>query len=597
MKTSILRSLPPVLATALAVLCGCGSDGGNGSQPPPAVPAVCETAFETGIEGAVGSAALRAKTELTSVALSTCTRDANGNVEIGGAGGCGPNVVVDQDFKGSKRLGKITINSGGKLVFPDLGDPELKTPKTLEMETAGIDIASGGLFGVGTAACPIGYHPGASATITFTGDRNPTCEPSKGCNDGSVKGIEVRAGGILRLVGAKGVPNPIDPGAGAGSVSWTALAATAAPQTRTLHLAVDVTKGQRPWEKDDWIVVGTSSFSPFETEFVQIAEAPTSDGMGGSTVKIDQALQFSHFGSAAPTPSQLCSVQGKPTAVACGSVAECTAPCTSAPSPLNFNDPAAQNFGIDERAEVGLISRSIKLTATTPPAPNPSDEPLKPSPSLHWGGEIRIGGDETTTPQVAIVGVELEKFGKDQLGSYPIHLHMLGKAKHAPKIMANSIHHSFNKCITVHMTSDVTIEDNVCARIVGHMFYEEHGAEENISFRRNLGLGAMSNSFDIYKVTTVGPSTRQISRQDLIRDIGGRATTWRRATTTTTASTSPTPTSRRTRRTAAANGRTATAGSDCLSNRIPRRIRRNVSPASSTPSRRAASGSPIPAPS
>ena len=179
---------------------------------------------------------------------------------------------------------------------------------------------------------------------------------------------------------------------------------------------------------------------------------------------------------------------------------------------------ATQNFGIDERAEVGLITRSIKLTATTPPAPNPSDEPLKPSPSLHWGGEIRIGGDEATTPQVAIVGVELEKFGKDQLGSYPIHLHMLGKAKNAPKIMANSIHHSFNKCITVHMTSDVTIEDNVCARVVGHMFYEEHGAEENISFRRNLGLGAMSNSFDVYKVTTVGPSTRQISRQDLIRD-------------------------------------------------------------------------------
>jgi hypothetical protein len=547
MKTSTLRSVL-LLATALGAVSGCGDDGdGSGSQPPPPVPAVCETAFDTGAAG-VRSAAQRVGDELNSVALSSCSKDANGNVQIGGASGCGPNVVVDQDFKGAKRLGKITINSGGKLVFPDLADPELKTPTTLEMETAGIAIATGGLFGVGTAACPIGYHPGARVTITFTGDRallcasgtekqgqlckvdadccqNPAdcpssckpCDPSKGCDDGSVKGIEVRPGGILRLIGAKGVPNPIDPGAGAGSVSWTVLAETAAPQTQTLHLAVDVTKGQRPWEKDDWVVVGTSSFSPFETEFVQIAEAPTTDGMGGSIVNIVPALQYSHFGSAAPTPSQLCTVSGKVKAVACGSVAGCTMACTSAPSSLNFNDPATQNFGIDERAEVGLISRSIKLTATTPPAPDPNDEPLKPSPSLHWGGEIRVvGGDPPA--QVAIVGVELEKFGKDQLGSYPIHMHMLGDAKNAPKIMANSIHHSFNKCITVHMTSNLTIEDNVCARIVGHMFYEEFGAEENISFRRNLGLGAMSNSFDIYKVTTTPPQVRMIPRSDLIRD-------------------------------------------------------------------------------
>jgi hypothetical protein len=64
-------------------------------------------------------------------------------------------------------------------------------------------------------------------------------------------------------------------------------------------------------------------------------------------------------------------------------------------------------------------------------------------------------------------------------------------------INANSIHHSYNKCVTIHSTQNVTIHDNVCARIVGHIFYEEVGDEANITFKHNLGLGAMSNSFDI----------------------------------------------------------------------------------------------------
>ena len=87
--------------------------------------------------------------------------------------------------------------------------------KLVAMDTAGIEILDGGLFGVGTADCPVGFHEGTHATIRFTGERDPSCVPSRGCDNGSVKGIEVRNGGILRLFGAKGVPMPSDPGAGA----------------------------------------------------------------------------------------------------------------------------------------------------------------------------------------------------------------------------------------------------------------------------------------------------------------------------------------------------------------------------------------------
>src|SRR5579885_945397 len=66
-----------------------------------------------------------------------------------------------------------------------------------------------------------------------------------------------------------------------------------------------------------------------------------------------------------------------------------------------------------------------------------------------------------------------------------------------PLLDSNSIHHSYNKCIAIHSTQNLTISNNVCARITGHIFYEEIGDEDNVTFNHNLGLGAMSNWFDV----------------------------------------------------------------------------------------------------
>ena len=147
---------------------------------------------------------------------------------------------------------------------------------------------------------------------------------------------------------------------------------------------------------------------------------------------------------------------------------------------------------------MGLISRNVVLT---------SDAGSKPERS-HWGGEIKLREGFT---QVQIQGVQLEKFGKAKRGSYPIHFHMDGDVKNTPVLVdANSIDHSYNKCVTIHATQNLAISNNVCARIVGHMFYEEIGNEDNITFDHNLGLGAMSNNFDIAQT---GP---EHTRKDLI---------------------------------------------------------------------------------
>ena len=217
-------------------------------------------------------------------------------------------------------------------------------------------------------------------------------------------------GGTLSLVGAKGVPST-------GGVSWTHLKDAPGPiiddakvpgtGPTTLHLAKDVPQGDGAWKEDDWIAVATTSFSPFETEFVQIKSLKAEGG--GTTIGLRQELKYYHFGSADPGP----------------------------PSSDNFRADKTKNYGVDERAEVGLISRSIKLTAEIDPT------------HLHWGGELKIlHGFASVTLQ----GVELEKFGKDRLGSYPIHLHEADAVATPLTVNANSVHHSLNKCVALHMT-------------------------------------------------------------------------------------------------------------------------------------------------
>ena len=78
-------------------------------------------------------------------------------------------------------------------------------------------------------------------------------------------------------------------------------------------------------------------------------------------------------------------------------------------------------------------------------------------------------------------------------------------------INADSIHHSFNKCVTVHETAgtpsrNLVIQNLVCARAVGHLFYEETGNEENVTFQYNLGLGARVTASTSTAGTPIRPS-------------------------------------------------------------------------------------------
>jgi hypothetical protein len=443
------------------------------------------------------------------IALSRC---GTGNITIG-PNGCAASVYLDK----TNTVGNITIAPGGTLTISDQA-----AQGGISLTTAGIEIQGdptqkvGGTLKIGDPMCPIGTLKAADlVTVKFTGTHPADCgDITKGSGNyvqcqGYQKGIQVDASGAFFMYGLKGVPPA---GAQNHTLDWTYLASAAGPavagakvppaSATQITVAGDVTAGNtnRGWKPGDWIAVATTSFSPWETEFVQIKNltfnpVPNQTVINLGNASATQKLVYYHFGGPPPTMSQLCPIDGVLTAVACGGPQgnRCASPCTGAPSPLNYNDTAATNFGVDERAEVGLISRNIVLTsdADTPPV----GQQGKAGGNLHWGGETRILAGFTA---FVMQGVQLQKFGKEMLGAYPIHFHIDGDVSKAQVLVdSNSIDHSYNKCITIHSTSNLSITNNVCARITGHIFYEEVGDEQNITLDGNLGMGAMSNSFSV----------------------------------------------------------------------------------------------------
>ncbi|MGA7964738.1 MAG: G8 domain-containing protein [Gammaproteobacteria bacterium] len=449
---------------------------------------------------------------------------ANGNVIVGSkSDGAKPGCarVNAAPSSATAQFGEIIVKSGGVLTLGPTPASGLQP-----LRVGDICLESGGSFIVGSA-----YEPQTAASafkIIFTGNSSDTGSSDPVCQHFK-KGIDVTSGATLELYGAKGVP-------ASNGVSWTTLVKPAGPMTvgaaatstgpTTLYLTADVTKGSEGWKPGDWIVVATTSFVPFDTEFVQIATVTSgSNGVNGASSKVTlaQPLKYYHFGSLAPSPA----------------TATCPDPLypahtATSTQPAFLCDGANRNYGVDERAEVGLISRDITLTAETatiiPPSSITNPDIAAATINEHWGGEIKI---HAGFAKVAIQGVRLSKFGKAQLGSYPIHFHEVGDITAAPNpgtanvlVDADSVDHSYNKCVTIHDTSNLTISNMVCARIVGHIFYEELGdADANnvaddsgITFQDNLGLGAMSNSFDINPVTLASPSTTTYSRQQLMAE-------------------------------------------------------------------------------
>jgi hypothetical protein len=122
-------------------------------------------------------------------------------------------------------------------------------------------------------------------------------------------------------------------------------------------------------------------------------------------------------------------------------------------------NPITMDENPDIASEVAWLSRAIVLEAE---GDGPSDGNY---PALH-GGHLMI----FHTPGVAqrIEGVEFRNFGQQgNLGRYPIHFHMSSNVP-GSIVRKNAIRESKQRCVVIHGTHDVLVEENVAMDSYGH---------------------------------------------------------------------------------------------------------------------------------
>jgi cell migration-inducing and hyaluronan-binding protein len=199
--------------------------------------------------------------------------------------------------------------------------------------------------------------------------------------------------------------------------SWTKLAKTADAGTSSVEVL-----SAAGWRVGDEIVLASTDFDPRQAERRTIA------AIRGNAITLDKKLDFMHFGKI--------------------------------------------TFDVDERGEVGMLTRNIRLQASAD------------AEQSFYGGHVMAMG----ASKMFVEGVEFQRMGQNlTLARYPIHWHLIGDAK-GQYIRNAAIHDTYNRCVTVHGTNFLRVENNVTYNTVGHCFFLEDGIEHGNEFVRNLGI-------------------------------------------------------------------------------------------------------------
>jgi cell surface hyaluronidase len=192
--------------------------------------------------------------------------------------------------------------------------------------------------------------------------------------------------------------------------------------------ATSITLERAPgWKVGDRLAIASSDYDPKQAEEAVIS------AISGATITLKAALKTMHYGQ-------------------------------------------LQAFGaktLDERAEVALLDRNVSIRGDVA------------SSTGGYGGHIMV----MDTSSAFVGGVELERMGqKSKLRRYPIHFHMQGEAGKGSYLKDSSIHHAFNRCVTVHGTNKLEIKNNAAFDTIGHCYFLEDGAETGNTFEGNLGF-------------------------------------------------------------------------------------------------------------
>ncbi len=224
---------------------------------------------------------------------------------------------------------------------------------------------------------------------------------------------------------------------GANTVSWTKLAASTQADPLRLTLSQAVT-----WPVGAEILITSSSTNYNESETRTISSI-TPDGL---TITLNSALTYNHNGT----------------------------------QPTYTRSSDSRSWTIDMRAEVGLLSRNIKIQGA-------ADTIIPGHVNEGFGGHVMIMKSGSTLAGDAafvqggrgyVEGAEFYRMGRKSVkGKYPLHFHMLGEEGKGQYFRNNSVHRSYNRAIVIHGTESSLVEKNVAYDHIGHGLMLEDGSE------------------------------------------------------------------------------------------------------------------------
>ncbi len=127
-----------------------------------------------------------------------------------------------------------------------------------------------------------------------------------------------------------------------------------------------------------------------------------------------------------------------------------------------------------ERAEVGLLNRRIVFKSDDTGA------------SDRYGGHFMIRAAKVAK----FTGIELYHMGQSGImGRYNLHFHMNGDMRGRDfYVKDSSFRQSFQRCVAIHDTKGILVQNNVAYDIYGHCYFLEDGGEIRNVFDRNLGV-------------------------------------------------------------------------------------------------------------
>src|SRR6187402_2232844 len=204
---------------------------------------------------------------------------------------------------------------------------------------------------------------------------------------------------------------------GSTTNTWSKLSATANAGATSIQVL-----DAKGWKVGDEIDLASTDFDPRQAERRRIS------AISGNSITLDKKLDYMHFGKI--------------------------------------------TFDVDERGEVAMLTRNIKLQASA-----------DAEQSFYGGHVMAMVGSK-----MFVEGVEFNRMGQNMtLARYPIHWHLIGDAQ-GQYIKNASLHDTYNRCVTVHGTNFLHVENNVTYNTVGHCFFLEDGIEHGNEFVRNLAI-------------------------------------------------------------------------------------------------------------